>query len=281
MNKKNKKPNSTTLAIGDGANDVNMITAANVGIGIRGVEGQQAARASDYVIGEFKFLRRLLLYYGRESYRRNSNMICYNFFKNIVLVLPQFWFGFLNGFSGQNIYNPFLYQLYNIIHTSIPICIYGVLDKQYSGHFLMSNPNLYYLGIENKLFNSVNFWVWILSATVQSCIITFFSFIGMEINFIDEYHGFNFIFWGSGMIVFGAVIINANIKVMIFSYTHTLLSLLVIIISVGSYYLVFALTTEYIYQFNDFSCAKMYRIRLIQRNKIFFLEPFQHLIFMD
>eukprot|EP00335_Anophryoides_haemophila_P000157 CAMPEP_0204821108 /NCGR_PEP_ID=MMETSP1018-20131115/3002_1 /ASSEMBLY_ACC=CAM_ASM_000518 /TAXON_ID=46462 /ORGANISM="Anophryoides haemophila, Strain AH6" /LENGTH=30 /DNA_ID= /DNA_START= /DNA_END= /DNA_ORIENTATION= len=29
----------TSLAIGDGANDVNMITAAHVGIGIRGVEG--------------------------------------------------------------------------------------------------------------------------------------------------------------------------------------------------------------------------------------------------
>ena len=28
-----------TLAIGDGANDVNMITAAHVGVGIRGVEG--------------------------------------------------------------------------------------------------------------------------------------------------------------------------------------------------------------------------------------------------
>ncbi len=33
------KPQITTLAIGDGANDVNMITAAHVGIGIRGVEG--------------------------------------------------------------------------------------------------------------------------------------------------------------------------------------------------------------------------------------------------
>ena len=29
----------TTVAVGDGANDVNMITAANIGIGIKGVEG--------------------------------------------------------------------------------------------------------------------------------------------------------------------------------------------------------------------------------------------------
>ncbi len=33
------KPEVTTLAIGDGANDVNMITSAHVGVGIRGVEG--------------------------------------------------------------------------------------------------------------------------------------------------------------------------------------------------------------------------------------------------
>jgi magnesium-transporting ATPase (P-type) len=34
------KPTVTSLAIGDGANDVNMILAANIGVGIRGVEGQ-------------------------------------------------------------------------------------------------------------------------------------------------------------------------------------------------------------------------------------------------
>jgi len=46
-----KKQGITTLAIGDGANDVNMITAAHIGIGISGLEGQQAARAADYSIG--------------------------------------------------------------------------------------------------------------------------------------------------------------------------------------------------------------------------------------
>jgi phospholipid-transporting ATPase len=77
-----------TLAIGDGANDVNMITAAHVGIGIKGLEGAQAARASDYAIGEFKLLRRLLFFHGRESYRKNTSLILFNFFKNTLLVLP-------------------------------------------------------------------------------------------------------------------------------------------------------------------------------------------------
>ena len=48
---KDKQVDMTTLAIGDGANDVNMITAAHIGVGISGLEGQQAARAADYSIG--------------------------------------------------------------------------------------------------------------------------------------------------------------------------------------------------------------------------------------
>ena len=44
-------PTKTTLAIGDGANDVAMILAAHVGVGILGKEGQQAARSADYAIG--------------------------------------------------------------------------------------------------------------------------------------------------------------------------------------------------------------------------------------
>jgi len=46
-----ERPLAVTLAIGDGANDVNMITEAHVGVGISGLEGQQAARSADYAIG--------------------------------------------------------------------------------------------------------------------------------------------------------------------------------------------------------------------------------------
>lgn len=103
-------PNVRTLAIGDGANDVNMIVAANVGVGIKGLEGYQAAKSSDYVIGEFKLLKRLLFVYGREFYWKNANMILYNFWKNMLLVLPQFFYALLfNNFSGVTLYESFLY----------------------------------------------------------------------------------------------------------------------------------------------------------------------------
>ena len=66
----------TTLAIGDGANDEQMIRTAHVGVGIRGVEGTTAVQASDYSISQFHFLRRLLFTHGRLSLRRVSLLIC-------------------------------------------------------------------------------------------------------------------------------------------------------------------------------------------------------------
>jgi len=84
---KDKYPMTTTLAIGDGANDVNMITSADVGVGISGLEGQQATRASDFAIGQFKHLKVLLLFHGRESYRKIAYTVGYMFYKNIISIM--------------------------------------------------------------------------------------------------------------------------------------------------------------------------------------------------
>ena len=70
-----KNTHSILLAIGDGANDVSMIQAAHVGVGISGVEGLQAARASDVAISQFRFLKKLLLVHGAWSYQRLSKLI--------------------------------------------------------------------------------------------------------------------------------------------------------------------------------------------------------------
>lgn len=86
-----KYDKSILLAIGDGANDVSMIQAAHVGIGISGVEGLQAARSADFAIAQFRFLKKLLLVHGSWAYQRLSKMIFYYFYKNIALYLTQFW----------------------------------------------------------------------------------------------------------------------------------------------------------------------------------------------
>lgn len=97
--KKYKK--AVTLAIGDGANDVSMIKEAHIGVGITGQEGNQATLASDYSLGQFKFLERLLLVHGRWSYYRMSKFLRYFFYKNVAFTLCHIWFGFFCGFSAQ------------------------------------------------------------------------------------------------------------------------------------------------------------------------------------
>jgi phospholipid-transporting ATPase len=102
---KKRFPNKRALSIGDGANDVAMIMKADIGVGITGLEGMQAARASDFAIGQFRFLKPLMCVHGRECYRRNSDLVCYTFYKNFLFVFVQIWFGFNSAFSGQTFFD--------------------------------------------------------------------------------------------------------------------------------------------------------------------------------
>jgi phospholipid-transporting ATPase len=106
---KKRHPTKRALSIGDGANDVAMIMKADIGVGITGLEGMQAARASDFAIGQFRFLRPLMCVHGRECYRRNADLVCYTFYKNFLFVLVQIWFGFNSAFSGQTFFEENLY----------------------------------------------------------------------------------------------------------------------------------------------------------------------------
>lgn len=90
-----------TLAIGDGGNDVAMIQEAAVGIGIRGKEGLQASRASDYQVPYFRALQRLLLIHGRYSYYRTCIVAQYSFYKSFLFCIMQIGFGFFSGYAGM------------------------------------------------------------------------------------------------------------------------------------------------------------------------------------
>ena len=107
------EPAAVTLAIGDGANDVSMIRAAHVGIGVSGQEGMQAVRACDYAIRQFQDLQRLLLHHGRLSYVRLANMTTYFFYKNIAFTFVLWIFGAVSHWSAQNFYVDMLVTVYN------------------------------------------------------------------------------------------------------------------------------------------------------------------------
>ncbi|CAD8142403.1 unnamed protein product [Paramecium pentaurelia] len=233
--------NIVTMAVGDGANDVNMITAANIGIGIKGVEGNQAARAADYSIGEFKILQQLLLYHGRECYRRNQVLVGYNFYKNLLIVLPHFWFSFYNGFSPLNLYDPWLYQFYNMFYTSVPIMVYAILDQQYSSKFLLQNPQLYQT---NNKVTLLTFFFWFCSGGIQSAIVIYAVFPSMVQTSIDK-EGRILFLSSVGMAVFCYAIIIVNLKVFVFSYMNSIGSVLFIFGSIFMYLLTYMILSQF------------------------------------
>ena len=223
-----------TLAIGDGANDVNMITSAHVGVGIIGFEGKQAARASDYAIGQFKFLKKILFYHGHESLRRNSFIIYYNFYKNFLFVMPQFYVGFYSLFSGQSIYDPWLYQLFNIVFSVFPLLWFGIYDTERDRTVSMSNAK-FYSSSNNQLFDNCNFWRWIFNGIFQGLAVFIFVFFYNN-TFPHNNSGEIQDFKSSGMMTYSLVVIIVNLRVFSMTSVHGIISTFFFIFSIGSYY---------------------------------------------
>ncbi|KAF3906618.1 hypothetical protein ABW20_dc0109055 [Dactylellina cionopaga] len=159
------------LAIGDGANDVSMIQAAHVGVGISGVEGLQAARSADVAIGQFRFLKKLLLVHGAWSYSRISRVILYSFYKNVTLFMTQFWFAFRNRFSGQVIYESWTLSFYNVLFTVLPPLAMGVFDQYLSARMLDRYPQMYQLGQKGYFFKMSSFWSWLINGFYHSLLL--------------------------------------------------------------------------------------------------------------
>ena len=186
-------PNVVTLSIGDGANDVPMIQTAHIGVGIHGLEGRQAVNNSDYAIGQFRFLQKLLLVHGRFCYRRTAKVCLYMFYKNICYVVPQFIFGMYCMASGQPIYNDFIYQMYNTMYTATPIVIFGILDRDTDMETPMKRPWLYNDGQTNAFLSRGIFLKWVLEGCFHAAVCFFvplwaykygiFESSGMNVDF--------------------------------------------------------------------------------------------------
>ncbi|XP_054815958.1 phospholipid-transporting ATPase 1-like [Prosopis cineraria] len=174
-----------TLAVGDGANDVSMIQMADVGVGISGQEGRQAVMASDFAMGQFRFLVPLLLVHGHWNYQRLGYMILYNFYRNAVLVLVLFWYVLFTAFTLTTAINEWSSVLYSIIYTSLPTIVVGILDKDLSKRTLINHPQLYGVGQRHKAYNKKLFWFTMVDTLWQSIVIFFGAFFAYWGSTID------------------------------------------------------------------------------------------------
>ncbi|WWD04928.1 hypothetical protein V865_002999 [Kwoniella europaea PYCC6329] len=168
--------NAMTLSIGDGANDVAMIQEANVGVGLYGLEGSQAAMSADYAFGQFRFLTRLLLVHGRWSYVRVANMHANFFYKNAIFTISMFWFLIFSSFDATYLFEYTFLLMYNLFYTSLPVAVLGTFDQDVNARAAMAFPQLYKRGIAGVEYTRTRFWLYMADGLYQSAVIFFVPF---------------------------------------------------------------------------------------------------------
>ncbi|ODV81596.1 phospholipid transporting ATPase [Suhomyces tanzawaensis NRRL Y-17324] len=221
-----------TLAIGDGSNDVAMIQAADIGVGIAGEEGRQAVMSSDYAIGQFRFLAKLILAHGRWSYKRFSEMIPSFFYKNAIFTFALFWYGIYNDFDGTYLFEFTYLMFYNLAFTSLPVIFLGVFDQDVSGKVSLLVPQIYRSGITRSEWTEFKFWFYFIDAIYQSVISFFLPYCLYRIGFVDmSGRPGDHRFW-MGIVVTSISCISCNLFILSHQYRWDWLSVLIVTISI-------------------------------------------------
>ncbi len=175
MVRKYVSPTPTTLAIGDGANDVGMIQEAHIGIGISGLEGQQAVNASDFAIAQFRYLEHLLLIHGRWNFMRMSKTVLFFFYKNAALIGTMIMFSEDCLHSGTPLYDPWVIAVFNFVGASLPIVLMAVMDRDLPRDYVLRNPQVYASGPNNEFLSLRMTLRWVVITIVQTVVIYQFS----------------------------------------------------------------------------------------------------------
>lgn len=242
-NDKTAKPRATTLSIGDGANDVSMILEANVGVGIFGKEGRQAANNADFAVGEFKFLRRLVLVHGRWNYVRQSKVFLYSMHKNMSLICTLFWFSFFAAVSGTSQYQSWIYSGFNFV-LGLPIILFGIMDRDLSDTFMLKYPETYGTGRTNVLLRISKISQWILNACAYGVVVDLMMYYVMRPYFEND-----------GLYEFGTFVIvglqlSLQLKVSFFLNQWSRLNVIGMAISVAMMFLFYILINVAVWEYH-------------------------------
>ena len=250
---KNYDKSKTILAIGDGGNDVSMIMEADIGIGIYGEEGLRAAQSSDYAIGEFKILRRLLFFHGYLNLMRNSEMIKYFFYKNFVFTIIHFFYGNLNDFSGQTIIDDWFITCFNLIFTSIPLAVKGIIDIDLNPNdgkvIYLFQPYLYLEGRDNPIFTIWKFILELIKGIFHSFINYYICIFGSRspINNLGHMR----CLWYNSVILFTNIILIVSIDLITSIKYHTWINFIMLLFFTFILYIVFLIAVHNYSIFNS------------------------------
>lgn len=203
-------PKIMTCAIGDGANDIGMIQASHVGIGISGREGLQAARISDYSIAQFRFLQKLLFVHGRWHYLRTGKYVLATFWKEVLFFLVQAHFQRFNGYTGTSLFESWSLTVFNSVFTSLPVILLGIFEQDLQADTLMALPELYTFGQEGRGFNFIQYFGWVIQGVAGSFIIFYF----MWIPYRNALYDMDTSIYALGALCFTVAVVFINIKLL-------------------------------------------------------------------
>ncbi|XP_019936885.2 phospholipid-transporting ATPase IC [Paralichthys olivaceus] len=224
-----KHTSSVTMAIGDGANDVNMIKTAHVGVGLAGVEGGQAVQSADFALSQFRFLQRLLLIHGRWSYRRISLFLRYFLFKTCSFAFVHIWFGFFNGFSAQSLYETWFIAFYTVFYTVFPVMCLAFFEQDVSAESSLKWPELYKSGQRQELSSPLMLSLSLLHA-LYSSLILFFIPLGVFYNTAFDYQTMS-------VTVSMAATFTATIEIVLVTRYWTKINIAAVFVSVVLYFI--------------------------------------------
>ncbi|KAL0934002.1 P-type ATPase [Colletotrichum truncatum] len=198
-----------TLAIGDGANDLAMISAANVGVGISGREGQQAARLADFSISQFRYLSRLMLVHGRWNYYRTTRFILVTFWKETFLYFPQALFQAHTGATGTSLYEPGS-LVFASFFTGACIFVIGAWEQDLKPRTLTLVPELFQYGQNAEGLNMAVYLSWFFNALIAATIIYAGAWGGYA-----EAEGVEDGLYAQAMLTFIVCVVWINIKILV------------------------------------------------------------------
>ncbi|GAA5838969.1 hypothetical protein JCM11251_007842 [Rhodosporidiobolus azoricus] len=170
--------------IGDGGNDVSMIQAADVGVGIVGKEGRQASLAADFSVNQFSYLTKLLLWHGRNSYKRSAKLAQFVIHRGLIISVIQAVFSSVFYFSPIAIYQGWLMVGYATAYTMAPVFSL-VLDRDVNEDVALLYPELYKELTKGRSLSYKTFFSWLMISIYQGGAIMLSSLILFESEFLN------------------------------------------------------------------------------------------------
>jgi phospholipid-translocating ATPase len=167
--------------IGDGGNDVSMIQAADVGVGIVGKEGRQASLAADFSIEQFCHLTKLLVWHGRNSYKRSAKLAQFVIHRGLIISVCQTLYSIAIKFEPEGLYKDWLLVGYATVYTMAPVFSL-VLDKDVDENVANLYPELYRELTSGSSLSYKTFFIWVLVSVYQGSMIQGLSQILTEVD---------------------------------------------------------------------------------------------------